>query len=268
MGRQNNHKISVIVPVFKEPKVVENIKIIEETLKKSFSDYEIVCVEDGNQNQDSPQLKKYKSQRVKVISYPLNVGKGFALSYGFTQTKGDIIAFLDGDLDIHPKHLRLFADLMDLVNAEIVIGSKRHPLSKVNYPFVRRFYSRTLQILVKILFGLNVTDTQVGVKLFKRKVLKKVIPRLAVKAWAFDLEVLVVAHHLGYRRIIEAPVNLRLRGMGSKISASAVRNFLQDMAAIFYRRYLLRYYDRQISPPKKSRHQKRARKTATKKSKK
>lgn len=253
MGKQaNNHKISVIVPVFKEPKVGENLKTIEENLKKSFSNYEIVCVEDGTQ-ENSPQLKRYRSKHIKVLSYPLNVGKGFALSYGFSESTGDIVAFLDGDLDIHPKFLRLFVDLMDVVNADIVIGSKRHPLSKVNYPPIRRLYSRAYQTLVRILFGLNVTDTQVGIKLFKKKVLQKVIPRLVVKAWAFDLEVLVVAHHLGYRRIIEAPVEFKMRSTGSKINSGAVRNILQDTAAIFYRRYLLKYYDRVLSPPKRRR---------------
>lgn len=266
MGRQNkNHKISVVIPLFREPNAAANIKTVEETLKKSFSDYEIVCVEDGTEDLKSTSLKGYKSKRIKILSYPLNVGKGFALSYGFTQSSGDIVAFLDGDLDIHPKHLRLFADLMDLVNADIVIGSKRHPLSKVNYPTVRRIYSRTFQILVRIFFGLNVTDTQVGIKLFKRKVLRKVIPRLVVKAWAFDLEVLVVAHHLGFRKIIEAPVNLRMRALGSKIDFSAVRNILQDTAAIFYRRYLLRFYDRQISPEKGKRRRKRSKKSSTRK---
>lgn len=265
MGRPGkNHKISVIVPVFKEPEALKNIKKIEDALKKSFSDYEIVCVEDGSQESSLPPLKKYKSKHVKVLSYPLNVGKGFALSYGFSESTGDIVAFLDGDLDIHPKHLRLFADLMDLVNADIVIGSKRHPLSKVNYPVVRRIYSRAFQTLVRILFGLNVTDTQVGIKLFKRKVLRRVIPRLVIKAWAFDLEVLVVAHHLGFRRIIEAPVSLRLRSMGSKISFWAVRNFLQDTAAIFYRRYLLKYYNRQL-PSEKKKRRKRSKKTSTRK---
>lgn len=249
--RPTNHpyKLSVIVPLYNEPKALKNIKIIEKTLEKSFSKYEIICVEDG-QNGKS-KLNKSKSSSIKIISYPFNVGKGFALAYGFSQSKGNIIAFLDGDLDIHPKQLRLFADLMDLVRADIVIGSKRHPLSQVRYPFSRRVYSRVYQLLVRMLFGLNVTDTQVGIKLFKRRVLEKVIPRLVVKAWAFDLELLVVAHRLGFRRIIEAPVELKMRRFGSKVNVNTVRHMLQDTAAIFYRRFVLRYYDREHNTIKK-----------------
>lgn len=249
--QSNHHKLSVIVPLYNEPKALKNIEIIEKTLKKSFPKFEIICVEDGRGNDGKSSLKQSKKSCIKIISYPFNVGKGFALAYGFSQSKGNIVAFLDGDLDIHPKQLRLFADLMDLVQADIVIGSKRHPLSQVKYPFSRRVYSRAYQLLVRMLFGLNVTDTQVGIKLFKRKVLEKVIPRLVVKAWAFDLELLVVAHRLGFRRIIEAPVELKMRRFGSKISLNAIRNMLQDTAAIFYRRYLLHHYDREHNTIKK-----------------
>ncbi|MDP3888442.1 MAG: glycosyltransferase, partial [bacterium] len=260
-----NHYLSVIVPIYNEPQFLENIKIIEETLKKSFADFEIICVEDGHNGLLKTKSRKNHSSRIKIISYPFNVGKGFALAYGFSQSKGNLVAFLDGDLDIHPRQLRLFVDLLDLVNADIVIGSKRHPLSRVQYPLLRRIYSLCYQLFVKILFGLNISDTQVGIKIFRRKVLREVIPRLVVKAWAFDLEVLVVAHHLGYRKIIEAPVEIKMRRFGSKIGFGAIRNILTDTAAIFYRRYLLHHYDQNIpSPYLKIRRKKRIKKSPKK----
>lgn len=244
---KNHHKISVILPIYNEPRIFRTLKILENELTSSFPDYEVICVDDGSQDETLKRLNRYRSEKVKVITYPLNIGKGFALHYGFTSSTGDIIAFLDSDLNLHPKHLRLFADLMDLVNADIVIGSKRHPLSQVDYPLERKVYSRLYQALVRFLFGLKVTDTQVGIKLFKRKVLKKVLPRIVVKRWAFDLEILVVARRLGFRRIIEAPVELKRRRFGSKIGLEAIRDTLQETAAIFYRCYILRYYDRKIT---------------------
>lgn len=254
--KNNNHKISVILPIFNEPRIFQNLKTLEKELARSFTDYEIICVNDGSFDETLSRLNRYRSRKVKVITYPLNIGKGFALHYGFTASTGDIVAFLDSDLNLHPKHLRLFAALMDLVNADIVIGSKRHPLSQIDYHLKRKLYSRLYQTLVRLLFGLNVTDTQVGIKLFKRKVLKKTLPLIIVKRWAFDLEVLVVAHHLGFKRIIEAPVELKRSRFGSKIGVDAIRNILQDTAAIFYRRYLLKYYDRKISSSNHQHHSK------------
>jgi len=240
----NQQKLSVIIPIFNEPRICRNLKIIERELDKSFPNYEIICVDDGSRDKTLAHLNGAKTNKVKVLSYPHNVGKGFALSYGFCHSDGDLVAFIDSDLELHPKQIRIFSDLLDLSGADIVIGSKRHPLSKVKYPWNRRFYSWNYQLMVHLLFGLNVTDTQVGIKLFKRKVLEKVLPKLVVKKWAFDLELLIVACKFGFTKIIEAPIKLNGRFSGSKIDLWAVKNIFQDTLAIFYRNYILKYYDR------------------------
>ena len=81
-----------------------------------------------------------------------------------------------------------------------MIGSKRHPDSDVAYPTHRRVYSWLYQQLVHAMFKLNVRDTQVGVKLFRREALDAVLPVVLVKRYAFDLEVLAVATTIRFRR--------------------------------------------------------------------
>ena len=98
-------------------------------------------------------------------------------------------------------------------------------------------------MLVRALFGLPVRDTQTGIKLFKRAVLERVLPRILVKRFAFDLELLANAHHFGYR-IVEAPVTLNFRRVCSRLRISAVWNVFLDTLAIFYRMRILHYYDR------------------------
>ncbi|HET9442025.1 MAG TPA: hypothetical protein VFO65_01810, partial [Acidimicrobiales bacterium] len=122
-------------------------------------------------------------------------------------------------------------------------GSKRHPMSLVDYPPVRRLYSWGYQRLVHVLFRLNVRDTQTGLKLARRDVLAAALPRMLEKRFAFDLELLVVAAHLGYGRFFEAPVLIR-RQFSSTVSLRAVRGMLVDTLAIFYRLRVLRFYDR------------------------
>ena len=103
------------------------------------------------------------------------------------------------------------------------------------------------QFLVLLLFGLKVRDTQVGMKFFKREVLEKVLPRLLVKRFAFDVEILAVASSLGYKRIYEAPVGIKLRFGGASTITSqkflrTVFAMLLDTLAIFYRLKILGYY--------------------------
>ena len=86
-------------------------------------------------------------------------------------------------------------------------------------------------------------DTQTGLKLFRRQVLRDVVPLLAVKRFAFDLELLVVARKLQYRRIAEAPIELQFQ-FNSTVPPWAAYGILWDTAAIFYRLHITRYYDR------------------------
>jgi hypothetical protein len=106
--------------------------------------------------------------------------------------------------------------------------------------------SWTYHHVVRALFGVKVSDTQTGIKLVRRDVLAAVLPRMVEKRFAFDLELLVAARRLGFRRIMEAPITLNYR-FNSTISGRAVRGILQDTAAIWYRRYLLHWYDRSLA---------------------
>ena len=134
---------------------------------------------------------------------------------------------------------------MEENHCDVVIGSKRHPESVIDYPKRRRVLSFFYQLFVFVLFALPVRDTQVGLKLFRYEVLKKVFPKVLVKAFVFDLELLANAHRLGYQ-VVEAPItrtfdrenrwgNVRFRDM---------RNMLIDTLAVFYRMYILKYYDK------------------------
>ncbi|HSW98078.1 MAG TPA: hypothetical protein VLF89_09705, partial [Candidatus Saccharimonadales bacterium] len=126
------------------------------------------------------------------------------------------------------------------------IGSKLHPGSKVNYPWQRKILSIGYRTVVKLLFGLSVRDTQVGLKLYKRKVLEDVLPRLLVKHHAFDIELLAVAYRLGYKRIIEGPVNIDFNNSSSITSKNfwkVVWLMMWDTVAVFYRMKILKYYD-------------------------
>jgi hypothetical protein len=97
---------------------------------------------------------------------------------------------------------------MDLYRADVVLGSKRHPQSKVDYPRVRRVLSFVFQQFVKRLFDLDVTDTQVGMKLFRSEVISAVLPDLQVDRYGFDLEVLALARMHGFTHFLEAPIRL------------------------------------------------------------
>jgi len=99
---------------------------------------------------------------------------------------------------------------------------------------LRRIYSWGYQSLIRLLFSLDVTDTQVGIKLMDRRVLDDVLPLLRQDGFALDLELLVLAQSHGYNRIEEAPIRIEERSQ-STISLRAIRRLLADTITIFWR---------------------------------
>ncbi len=239
---------SIIVPAYKQQKTItKDLKRIKRVLDQLRYKYELIVVVDGFLDKTYEKAKKVESSKVKIYGYEHNHGKGNAIRYGMAKSKGEIVAFIDAGMDLHPNGLSMLLEHFEWYDADIIVGSKLHPVSKVSYPIKRKVLSWGYRMLTGLLFGLNVKDTQVGMKIFRKKVLEDILPRLVVKRYAFDVEILAVSHHLGHRRIFEAPVELDFRNAVSSISSKSfwkiVTLMVIDTFAIFYRLKIRRYYD-------------------------
>ncbi|MFC1626003.1 glycosyltransferase [Patescibacteria group bacterium] len=247
MNSKTNRLLSVIVPAYKQEKTIRaDLEIIDNTLKEGLGagiDYEIICIVDGEIDATSKEALKVKSLKVHIYSYKENKGKGYAVRFGMKKAKGDLISFLDAGMDISPKGIMMLMAHMDWYNADIIVGSKKHPVSRVNYPLLRKILSFGYHFGVRILFGLDLSDTQSGIKIFKRKVVEEILPRLLVKTYAMDIEMLAVARFLGFKRIYEGPIEVTFNKSTSAIKWSTIFWMAWDTAAVFYRLHILHYYD-------------------------
>lgn len=239
-------KISVIIPAYNEADIIaESLRETVRVFKDFGCRYEIIVVDDGSSDATYQKALEEASRHSSIIVKQMkkNRGKGRGLKVGFGQASGEYVVFLDADMELHPGQIQTFFDIMRLDEADVVIGSKRHPNSRLNYPWDRRIISSFYFFLIKIFFGLPIRDTQTGLKLFKYEVLKKVFPRILVKAFGYDLEILVNVHRLGYK-IAEAPVVLDSKQRYGRIGFDSIWITWRDTMAIWYRAYILRYYDR------------------------
>jgi len=240
-------KISIVMPAYNEAKRI--VYSIDETAK-TFRDFgcawELIIVDDGSTDgtyeKASVLTRKYPGELLVKRGFG-HIGKGRAIKKALRYAEGEYIIFLDADMDLHPAQIQTCFDIMHLDDADVVIGSKLHPNSKVNYPLSRKIISYVYYFLVRILFRLPCHDTQTGIKLFKAEAVKKTFRRVLVKKFAFDLEVLVNAHHLGYR-IAEAPIILNHQRRFSRIGLRSIITTTWDTLAVFYRMRILKYYDR------------------------
>ncbi len=236
--------LSIIMPVYNLERLIsDNISRVD-ALFRNVIPYEIVPVDDGSVDGTADAIRRAAAAHpdiVKPVFLTGNRGKGAALSQGFAATTGSHILLLDADLDLNPELIWTFFAIMRRDRADIVIGSKMHPDSKIDYPWRRRLASRVYYGIVKMLMGLPVQDTQTGMKLFRRPALEYALSRMLAKRFAFDLEVLSIANEKGFVTS-EAPVELDFHDKAGCLSVQTIREVMVDTLAIFYRLRILGYY--------------------------
>lgn len=227
-----------------------NIRELDKALSALGRSYQIIVVDDASRDDTLflVQQEAAKNHRIIVTNCAENSGKGFALRQGFSKATGAIIGFIDADMDLHPRQLNLLIRQLEQDKADIAVGSKLHPQSRVSYPAFRRFMSFWYRLVTRLLFNLKVRDSQVGLKVFRRAVLDEVMPRLVVKRFAFDIELLAVANYYGYTKVVEVPISLDHQ-FSSTIRFRDVKDMLQDTLAVFYRLRIRRYYQHQRPEP-------------------
>lgn len=247
-------RLSIVMPLYKLASEAEsNLLSVAELFEQHGVVAELVPVDDGSGDGTDAVLASvrakwtFKSVTLKPVVCKRNGGKGAALRAGYEASTGRYVMLLDGDLDIHPKQTPYFFEQMVTKGADIVVGSKRHKSSVVQYPWHRRIVSGCYFTLVKWFVGLPITDTQTGMKLFKREVLGYALERMLVKTYAFDLELLSIAAGHG-AKIVEAPVVIRFGNKFGALKPKTVWQMSLDTLAVFYRLRLLRYYAKCLVP--------------------
>ena len=200
-------QLSVVMPLYNEGgHIASNV---EQTLGalRMLGRFEIILVNDGSSDNSGEELARAAARHpgeVSVLELPRS-GKGEALRRGTQQARGEFVVFIDADLDLPPEQILFFVAIQRVKKADAVIGSKMHPDSTVDYPFIRRVYSLGYFLLVKALFGLPVRDTQTGLKLVRRELLLRALEKTECRGFALDLELLVRLVQLG-AVMVEAPV--------------------------------------------------------------
>ena len=211
-------------------------------MKNKMLLYEIIVVDDGSEDATLARAMKYasKNNHVKVVSYVKNMGKGYAVKTGFMQATGEVVVFVDSDMEIDLSIISQY--LVALEHGDIVVASKWHPNSDVAIPLARKILSHSFNTVVRLLTGVPLKDTQTGFKAMKRNAFIDIFPRLAVKRYAFDVELLAVAHLYGLK-VVEMHVNIKL---ASAFKPKEIWHMFTDLLGIAYRLRIIHWYQRPL----------------------
>jgi glycosyltransferase involved in cell wall biosynthesis len=228
--------ISVILPAYRlGDEIHDNVGEVVAALADRAA--EVIVVDDGSGDATLAEAHRAAVDfggdvPVRVLSNPVNLGKGGALRTGTRASVGDVVVFLDGDLDLPPGQVPDLVDRLLESGADVVVGAKHHEHDQGRYPWRRRVLSRLFSFVVRLLFRLPVRETQTGLKVFRRPAIDAVIDDLRVLRYAFDLELLVRIDRAGYS-MIEVPVALREGASSAPVDPRMLAEMGRDVLRIF-----------------------------------
>jgi len=239
---------TVVIPSFNPgPAVVTTIWGVLGAFQDAAQPVQVIVVTDGSTDQSSKLIDELQDQRLTHIRRTHNSGKGAALRAGFAQAKTPLLAFIDADGDLSPLQLAEMVRIHSESDADITFGSKLHDQSSVDATARRKFTSRGYQLLIRVLFQLDIPDTQTGIKVFSRPLMNAVLPVLNEDGFALDLEMFVAARAAGFTNFVEVPVEL-VRSGTSTISTSSILVMLGHTLRIFWRAKVTLHYLRSSAP--------------------
>jgi len=200
--------LSIIIPAYNEEARLGRMldRYLPFFNERYASNYEILVVVNGSCDRTEDVAREYARvhKTVGVVVDPRPIGKGGALMLGFAYAQGRLVGFVDADGATSPE---AFQELVEHIGpAGAIIASRWMPGARISVqqPFKRRLVSRLFNSLVRVMFGLRISDTQCGAKLLTREAVQAILPHIGITQWAFDVDLLFQLRRAGFA-IVEIP---------------------------------------------------------------
>jgi glycosyltransferase involved in cell wall biosynthesis len=204
--------LSVLIPAYNEERSIEDILLrAEKALDAINMPYEVIVIDDGSKDKTRFLAERHK---VTVISNSVNYGKGYALRRGLKDARGDVVVTMDADGSHRPEEIRrLIEPLMNDESADAVIGSRFADNGRKDSTKKLHIVGNMMfNLLLRILTGRTITDSQTGFRAFKRSVLDEI--QIRSDGYAVETELTVKTLRNGFK-VREEPITFDKRNHGS-----------------------------------------------------
>lgn len=221
LHRVTEPSLLLLIPAYNEARRIEPVlrdygRYFQEHYRGKF---QLVVVLNGCRDNTLEVVRRVAVDfpAISTLEFADPIGKGGALIEGLKLAPlADLIGYVDADGATPPQ---AFHDLVKRAGeADCVIGSRWLPGSvlHVEQSGRRRFASRVFHLIVELLFGMHIRDTQCGAKVMHRKAVEAIHPSLRIADMAFDINLLYSLKHAGYR-VLEVPTEWTDK-IGSKVT--------------------------------------------------
>jgi glycosyltransferase involved in cell wall biosynthesis len=221
--------LSVVVPFFNEEDNLQKLHHeLTEVMDELKLDGEIIYVDDGSTDSSASVLKDAVKKgnsgkvRVKVITFRKNFGQTAAISAGIDNSSGDLISFLDADLQNDPRDIPRFIERID-EGYDAVFGWRKERKDKT----LRRAFSRIANVMIQKLFNYPFHDVGCSARVTKKEFVK------GIKLYGELHRILPVLIYFNGPKISEVIVSHRKRNEGkSKYGYDRIIKTIVDLITI------------------------------------
>ena len=190
------YDVSIIIPCYNEEAILEEgVREIEEVMNQTKYRYELIFVDDCSIDGTGDCIKEIirDKSNMQYISHEKNTGKGGSILDGIKSSTGNIVGFLDIDLEVHARYLPMFISAVD-EGHDVITGRRIYTLVPTIHNISRYFMSMVYGVLVRHYLGLPFRDLQCGFKFFNRESILPLIEKTEESRWLWDTEILALAH--------------------------------------------------------------------------
>lgn len=197
----HDRNLSLILPCYNEEKILkDNVRQIIEILDSFRFTYEIIFVDDLSQDRTrdiiDEIIREYPHREFKKIFHEKNTGRGGAVRNGIKKADGEVVGFVDVDLEIHARYIPSF--VLAIKNGYDMAMASR--VYKFKIRSIKRYMmSKGYIFLVRHILGLKMQDTEAGFKFFDRNKILPILDETKEDGWFWDTEIVARAYLNGFR---------------------------------------------------------------------
>jgi len=231
---RRSYDLSLVIACYNEASHIENsLPELQAVLDKSGRSYELIIIDDCSQDDTVGILRRMCNgqENLTLQVHEENVGRGGTVAEGFALARGDVVGYLDIDLEIGPWYLLPMLDKIERDHLDGVIAHRVYKLDAHPTVLLRQWMSFGFRKLSHVLLDLPLTDVAGGFKFFRRKSILPVINCCESKHWFWDTELVYLGHRAGLK-IGEIPV-LFLRQPSKESTVRMIPDTLRQLCETY-----------------------------------
>lgn len=221
--------LSIVIPAYnEESRIASTLVLLQKFFEEKNIKFEVVVVDDGSSDLTSTVVLRLSETypNIRLVSYPHNEGKGYAVKFGVANSRGELILMADADGSTPFGEFERLKSAID-ENVDIAVGSRAisSPEVKLETTFLRKLFGRSFSFFVRLILQVPILDTQCGFKLFRAETARDIFSKTTIYGFGFDVEVLFLAYKKKYN-VREVAINW------SNVAGSKV-NLIRDSFKMF-----------------------------------